>query len=269
MRIAALIVCLGAMACAEDFQLADGRILKDVVVTREGEGYLQVRHAGGACRLYAKELSFDLQKRFNMTPDHLARREEARAKASREAWIRRREERESSRAAMEAAGKQPRYLSAEDVMLLSIARGGVSRQEAEYMAFEWNRREAARLELEIEAAAFAQKARDAQGRFELAQRAFEKEKRDAAEEQRQTEALKQKLDGARNEIRLLKQEVESWKRRADSAVATTTVVPAVVSRPVYVPVRYPVPVRPLPPARPPLPPPGGGSRRPVRIEKSL
>lgn len=245
-----------ALCCrAEDFTLANGTVLKDAEVLRQEGEYLQIRHAGGIEKFYYTELGQALQEKYELTPQLVeSRREAARSAAEekRQAQLQAKAEREKAmqeeqsrrEAALETAGKYARYLRGADVIQLCSAYLTVQASAAEFLAAEWNRREALRLGLPADAERFAAESESLKADLEkerehLAATHAELERLRTAVQAKDAE-LKRKND----EITALRAQVAQLNKelgRAESA-ATPRSTTVVVDRPVYVPTYVPAPV---------------------------
>lgn len=232
---------------ADDFTLADGTVLKDAEVLRKDGEVLQIRHAGGIEKYSYTELGEALQQRYDLTPAQVeARRaaaaeaaaEKQRAKEAAKAEKERelKEAQEARQAALEAAGKHARYISGAEVIQLCSSMFTLEARAAEFLAAEWNRREALRLNLPIDTQRFSAEAASLKPDFEkerdelAAVRSELIDKR--AEVQEQAATIKHK----NAEIAALRAEVAKLNKelgRAENKRSTTTTV--VVDNPVYVP----------------------------------
>lgn len=228
---------------AEDFTLMDGRVLHDAVVLRQGTDEVQVRHTGGIQLVRYDLLPSELQQRFEMTPEQVEkRREEARLEAHARKQ-QKREAEEQHRARLEAAGQQARYLQGADVLKLISPREKMDSRLADYLACEWNRREAERLGLQSEMLQFAENGvglkaacADVLKKESLARRELEKERT-------QSKELRQQLEEAKAEITRL-QDANYTLRNENSTllkVATTKQTETVVVKP------QPIFIKPAPP----------------------
>ncbi len=266
-----------AVCCqAEDFTLTDGTVLLDVRVQRKGDDSIQVLHAGGIRKVAYELLPPELQERFELTPAQVeARREQARLSA-----VARRQERRAREderlAQLEASGRQPRYMNGADVLRLLSPLDTLSAQECEFLAAEWNRREAQRLGLTEQERSYAAEAASLQGQFEAAREAFMAEfhqlqqaKEDIAALKRELREEKDKVAGLRKECNDLREQNNRLWTTQGGGNRTTIVVPprpVVVPSPVIPPGRG---VRVSPQKRPaqhrPLPPP---SNKPHTLPRS-
>lgn len=248
MRIALPLLLMGVLAChAEDFVLADGSVLHDAVVLRRSDDDIQVRHSGGVQRFSYDKLSPELQARFQMTPEQVEAR---RRQAQEDAAARRREKEQQQaarRALLEASGQHPRYLSGAEVLQLCSPYGTLSAREAEFMAAEWNRREALRLGLPVETERFTAEAASLRSGFEAERQASLERIREADALRASVSSLQSRLAQQEAELaRLNKANAALQSELANKPASTTTVI----KEPVYVPTAVPVP---QPAPRPPAP----------------
>ncbi len=267
-----LLFSAGVLCCrAEEFTLLDGRVLRDAEVLRQGVDELQIRHEGGIQKVKFDLLPRGLQERFGMTPEQVEARNEELRRAAESRRAARKEEEERHRARLEAAGEHPRYLGGADVLALVRSVETLGAGEAEYLAAEWNRREAERLRLESEAARFAGEAASLRAAFDAARRKSLRERQSQDEQKARLTALREQLGEALKQLEqlekaneLLRQENKTlWKAR--SAWGTNTVV---LPSPVVVPpVRTFRPAAPVRPARAAAP--SSGKSAPVRPAKVI
>ncbi len=259
---------LAAAVCmAEDFTLVDGTVLREVQVQRKGDDELQVLHAGGIRKVAYDQLPPELQERFEMTPPQVeARREQARAAAEvrRQVRLEREEER---MAQLEASGRRPRYMDGAAVLRMLAPLDTLTAQECEYLAAEWNRREAQRLGLSEQERAYSAEAASLRGGFEAAREAFLAEYRQLQEARDDIATLRRELREEKERVASLKKECSSLREQNNRLWTTqgggnrTTIV--VPPRPVIGPPPIIGPCGPPrgapPPRRPhqhrPLPPP--------------
>ncbi len=259
MKLAAFLTVplLAACCLAEDFTLADGSVLHNARVQRKGADELQVIHDGGIRKVAYDELSPELQERFEMTPAEV----EARLLAARTAAENRRRERQAREdermAQLEAAGRQPRYMDGAAVLRLFSPLDTLSAQECEYLAAEWNRREAQRLGLTEQERTYAAEAASLRGGFKAAREAFLAEYRSLQAAKEELSALKRELRAEKEKAaglakqcsELREQNNRLWSDRQSSSDNTTIVVPP---RPIITPppvIVTPRPPRPAPPPR--------------------
>lgn len=252
--------CLLSMALvlcchAEDFTLADGTVLKDAEVLRQDAESLQIRHAGGIERFYYTKLSPELQQKYELTPEQVEARRaaadaaaEEKRRAKREAKEARekalQEEQARREAALVAAGKYARYLRGADVIQLCSAYFTVDAAVAEFLAAEWNYREALRMNLPADAERFA-------AELETLKKSFEQELERLAAAQDELESLRSAVQSQQDALKRQADEIaelrakvaqlnkELGRAEAENASRDTTVV---IDRPVYVPTYVPTPV---------------------------
>ena len=259
--------------CAEDFTLADGTVLKEAEVLHRGANDIQIRHAGGIERFSYKELSEEMQQRFELTPEHVAERRKqaaetaaekrrAREQAVAEKQRRMQEDQEARAAALELSGKYARYLTGADVMGLVAGMVTLEARAAEFLAAEWNYREALRLKLPLDAQRF-------EAEVNTRRSGYEKECRKQENLRLELESLRSKTQDQAARIKLLNDEVatlrakvaqlnkELGRAEAEAVDSSTTVV---IDRPVPVYVPSPAPtcighttIRPKPHAPRPKP----------------
>lgn len=259
--VAVLLCCCALPGWAEDMSLADGTVLHEVVVTGRGVDYLQVRHSSGACRVYYQNMTSELQGRFQMTPEDVEARQ---SEVKQQADERRKEKREANarrRELLKEAGLQPRYLTGSEVLQLLSPLDVVGSREAEYLAVEWNRREALRMGLDGEAERFAGDARVLRGAFEADRRSFLAQYRDTQKAREKVSALHAQLDAAEKQVKRLQDENAALRQEPLYTNPSATVVLPV--RPSVLMVH---PAKPMPPpfhpvGRPLLP--GGIQARPA------
>jgi len=261
------LLCLCASVClAEDFVLADGTVLHDAVMLRQTDDSVQVRHSGGVQRFHYEKLSPELQERFRMTPEQVAARRAA-AKEAAAARRREKEERQSAqRALLAESGLHARYLAGADVLQLFSPYGTLSARDAEYLAAEWNRREALRLDLPVEAERYAEEADSLKGSFEAGREAALKQERETAALRASVAELQGRINGLGAEIAGLRKENAALRTELGNKPANTVSIvrePVYVPQPVYVPSIAPRP-NPLAPPRPPMRP--SPPRRPIILK---
>lgn len=241
-------------ALAEDFTLADGTVLKEAEVLHRGDHDIQIRHAGGIERFSYKELGVEMQQRFELTPEHVAARRKqateaaaekrrAREQAAAEKQRRMQEDQEARTAALELSGKYARYLTGADVMGLVAGMVTLEARAAEFLAAEWNYREAVRLQLPQDALRF-------EAEMNTRRAGYEKECKKQENLRVELETLRAKAQDQAARIKLLNDEVaalrakvaqlnkELGRAEAEAVDAKTTVV---IDRPVPVYVPSPPP----------------------------
>lgn len=283
-----------ALCChAEDFTLADGTVLKDAEVLRQDSEYLQIRHAGGIERFYYTELGPELQQKYELTPEQVEARRQAADSAAEEKRRARREAKEARdkalleeqarrEAALEASGKYARYLRGADVIQLCSAYFTVDAAVAEFLAAEWNYREALRMNLPADAERFA-------AEVATLKQSFEKELERLTAVQDELDTLRATVQSQQAELKRRDDEIaalrakvaklnkELGRAEAENTPRSTTVV---IDRPVYVPTYVPTPVvlprrgcshgKPNPPRRPSVrPKPASPGPRPANSAHTL
>lgn len=261
---------------AEDFTLADGTVLKDAEVLRQEGESLQIRHAGGIEKFDYTELGPELQEKYELTPQQVeSRREAARSAAEekRQAALQAKAARETAmqeaqtrrEAALEASGKYARYLRGADVIQLCSAYLTMQATAAEYLAAEWNRREALRLALPADAERFAAEAESLKADLEKDRAVLAATHAELESLRTAVQAKDAELKRKNEELATLRAQVAQLNKelgRAESA-ATPRSTTVVVDRPVYVPTYVPAPAPP-PRARVcPAPKPRPAVRRPA------
>lgn len=253
-----LLAALAGLCAAEDMTLADGTVLREARVRRQDDESVTIAHAEGVVRVSFDRLTADLQKRFNLTPEAVNERREKAIQAEKEKELALEKKKAEQRAALAESNLSPRYLTGVDVATLYVTCGGVSATMAEYLAAEWNRREALRCGLTVEAERYKEDAvkllpdvKKEQDEARQVQDYYARLEAHCRESQSQMQTLQQQLKDARASIKKLEEQVEQAEREAASQKTTTTIV----TSPTVVPVYRPAPIV-LPPVapRPPLPP---------------
>lgn len=231
---------------AEDFTLADGTVLKEAEVLRKGEEELQIRHAGGIEKFSYTELSAELQKRFDLTPESVEARRKATADAAAEKQREKeaakaekarvlKEDQEARLAALEAAGKHARYISGADVIQLCSSMVTLEARAAEFLAAEWNRREALRLNLGVDTQRFTAEADSLKEDFEQERKELSTLRSELSDKRAKVQEQSATIKRKNQEIAALQAEIAKLNKelgRAEQASTNTTVV---VDNPVYVP----------------------------------
>ncbi len=260
--ISLILLCAGPLS-AEDFVLSDGSVLKDATVVRSAWDSVLVRHSAGVQRLLYDRLSPELQARLGMTSELVAARRAELQQAAAAAESERRAAHEARLAALQASGNNPHYITGAEVFSLFAAVDTLSAREAEYLAAEWNRREAQRLNLPADVNRWGAEAAALRPGFDAERAAFLAEYRDktqlrsrVSEQDNTISRQKEQIQKLREEVARLKEAEENLRRlndrlRADASGGNTVVV----ERPVYVPTVCPHPHRPphppaVRPARP-------------------
>ncbi len=259
-RFIPLFLLMCSALFAEDFVLSDGSVLRDAAVVRSGVDSVLVRHSAGVQRLHYKRLSPELQQRLGMTPELVAARRAELQQAAAAAERKRQAEHDARVAALKASGNNPRYLTGAELFSLFAAVDTLSAREADYLAAEWNLREAQRLNLPADVSRWGAEAAARRPGFEAERAAFLAEYRDKAQLRAKVSELdstisrqKEQLEKLRAQVATLKEAEANLRRlndrlQADAARRGTVVV----DRPVYVPT--PVPTVCPHPHRPPHPP---------------
>lgn len=252
MRIHPLLfaACMAALCQAEDITLTDGTVLQEACVLRQDDESATIRHSTGVQRIPYQRLPHELQTRLGLTPEAVAARREQQREDARKRAEAREKKAAQQRAALEESGRHPRYMTGADVISLYSTWGTLSAATAEYLAAEWNRREALRCGLTVEAAGYKENA------AALA-RHIEQERAEAQREQQRVATVEQQLRQAQQELKLTQDKLHALEKKYNEQEkqpthSTTTVV---VSEPRYVPVYQPAPVVVPPPPRPVTPPP--------------
>ncbi len=209
------LLCLPLMG--EDFVLKDGSILRDAKVTRSGLDHVIVTHSSGVKRVEYDELTIKLQERFDMQPEQVKVRVddyESKRKAEEE---KKRQVDQEHRQMLRDSKTLPRFLTAADVVQLFVFYGKLTPLTAEYLASEWNRREAIRLKLPAEAKRYAELAQMVRDDYEKErEQEIEKEKRRLAELRRYRQ-MELALTEAKAAEYALQKENEKLEERIEEA----------------------------------------------------
>lgn len=251
MTIRSFLICALALAClcpAEDLTLADGKTLHEARVLRQDGESVTLSHTEGVMRVTYDRLTPELQKRFGLTPEAVEERREKARRAEQERARAREKKMAEQRAALAASNLSPRYVTGVELASMYGVWGAISNAGAEYLAAEWNRREALRCGLTVEASRYKEDAAKWLPQVQQEQA----EARKASEEQAALAArLKQtqeQLEQARRTVKKLETQLaEQSSQKSNTTIITT--------QPTVVPVYRPAPVV-LPPVVRPLPPPG-------------
>lgn len=281
MKIGITLLSLSLVAAAEDFTLADGTVLKEAEVLRKSSDEIQIRHAGGIEKFSYRELSSDLQQRFDLTPESVharkqealdaeAEKQRAREQALADKQRAMREAQEAKLAALEAAGKYARYLSGADVIQLCSGMLTIEARAAEFLAAEWNRREALRLNLGVDQQRFTADVDALRADFEKERKALvslrsELEQKRARVKEQAAAIKRQNEEIAQLRAQIAKLNKELGRAEAES-IPSSSGGTVVIDRPVYVPT-YIAPVsrpRPCPP-RPRPAKPAVHRPRPIQV----
>lgn len=242
----------GAALCpAEDFVLTDGTVLQEARLVRKDADSAVIGHSTGVQRVSYDRLPPELQERFGLTPQAVRDYREKRAQAERARAEAEEKLAASQRAALEASALSPRYLTGADVMTLYSAWDTLSAACAEYLAADWNRREAARCSLTVEADRYAREADRLAARMNEERKAADKEKTRAAALDAELRVAKDELKKTRDTVSSQKEEIKKLNEEVFKQPSGTVVI----SRPTYVPVYRPSPIALPPVVRPQLPPP--------------
>ena len=233
-----LFLFAAGLCLAEDFVLVDGTVLQNAKVVRKDADSLVISHSAGVQRVGYDRLTPELQQRFDLTP-HAVREYYDKVEQMRRDFAEAEEKKAAAqRAALQISGLSPRYLTGADVSALMSTWETLSAVCAEYLAADWNRREAARCNLTVEANRFDEEAKRLVARVENEREAIKKEN---------------DLKRAREQISSLQQVINRLNESSSQSSGTV-----IISRPTYVPIYRPAPivvppvVRPLPPPRPPV-----------------
>lgn len=247
-----------ALCRAEDFTLADGTVLHEARVVRKDGESATIAHTSGVQRITFDRLSPELQKRLELTPEDVrARREAARREGERRAEAKERKA-ARQRAALEMSGLSPRYMTGADVLALHSSWATLSAAAAEYLAAEWNRREALRCGLTVEALHYKEDAA-------VLSTKIERERAEMVQAQERIEALETRLRDSHSELQQTRQTVQKLEKKNQELLnelkkAQQSPNTVVITEPHYVPLYRPQPivvpptvVRPNPPPPPPQP----------------
>lgn len=240
-------VCL---CSAEEITLVTGETLHEARVLRQDGESVTLAHTAGVARVMYDRLTPELQQRFGLTPEAVqARREKAQA-AEKERAIAREKKMAEQRAALAHSNLSPRYVTGVEVSVLYGSWGEVSAPVAEYLAAEWNRREAMRCGLTIEADRYRDDALKLLPRVQQEQAEAKQKRENAAVLESRLEETQEQLRQTRVTIRKLEAEAKSPPAQTTTVIATAE--PTYVPVPVYQP--QPVALPPVRVARPPQPP---------------
>ncbi len=275
---------LAAPLWAEDFTLANGSVLKDAEVLRQTTDSLQIRHAGGIEKFSYTELGADLQQKYDLTPEAVearrqaaeeeaAQKRRAKEQAAAEKQRRLKEDQAARELALENAGKYARYISGAEVTQLCSGLLSVEARAAEFLAAEWNRREALRMQLELDAVRFSAEVDALRADFEEERRELSALRSELSDKRAQVQEKNAALKRKNEEIAALRAQVAQLNKALGRAEAenTQTTGTVVIDRPVYVPTYVPTYVgpprsRPCPPQLPHRPArPAAPRPRPVQV----
>lgn len=257
---------LMAFSCyAEDFTLADGTVLKEAKVLHRSDEVLQIFHSGGIEKFTYKELGEELQKRYDMTPEQVLARKTAAKQAADEARKAKeaikaekervlQEEQQARIAALEASGKYARYISGAEVIQLCSALMTVDARTAEFLAAEWNHREALRLNLGVDAQRFATELASLRADFERQRKEIDSMRTELEEKRVKVKEQSATIKRKNQEIAELQAKIASLNKALGRAEAenTSSDTTVVIDRPVYVPSYGPTCIghTVIPPSRP-------------------
>lgn len=257
-------MALACLSAGEELTLADGTALHDARVLRQDGESVTIAHASGVLRVTHEQLTPEQQQRFGLTPEAVAERQQQAANAAQAKALAREKKLAQQRAALAESGLSPRYLTGADVIALYSAWTTLTAPAAEYLAAEWNRREALRCGLTVEAARYKSDAAELLTHARQEQEAVQKKQEQAA-------ALESALKDTREQLRRARATIKELQEKTDRQQQERTTV--IVSQPTYVPVYRPAPVilppvRRMPPPRPqppprPMPPPAPKPLRPA------
>lgn len=248
-----LFLFAAGLCLAEDFVLVDGTVLQNAKVVRKDADSLVISHSAGVQRVSYDRLTPELQQRFDLTPHAVREYYDKMEQMRRDLAEAEDKKAAAQRAALQVSGLSPRYLTGADVSALMSTWETLSAVCAEYLAADWNRREAARCNLTVEANRFDEEAKRLVARMENERDAAKKEKTRVASLEAKLHATENDLKGAREQISSLRQVINRLNESSSQSSGTV-----IISRPTYVPIYRPAPivvppvVRPLPPPRPPV-----------------
>lgn len=242
-------ILLALSGYAEDFTLADGTVLKEAKVLHRSDEELQIFHSGGIEKFSYKELGEELQKRYEMTPEQVLSRKDAAKKAVEDARKARetqkaekeralQEEQHARAAALEASGKYARYYSGAEVMQLCSSLLTIEARAAEFLAAEWNRREALRLGLGLDAQRFSAEVASLRADFEQDRKELANLRSELSDKRAKVKEQAATIKRKNQEIEALQAQVAALNKALGRAQAenTSTDTTVVIDRPVYVPV---------------------------------
>ncbi len=229
---------------AEDFELVDGTVLHEAKFIRKEGDRAVIRYSTGAGRIKYDRLPPELQQRFGLTPQEVQAYYDKIEQEKREKEMAEERLAAAQRAALQEAALSPRYVTGADIIAIYSAWDTIPASCAEYMAAEWNRREAARCNLTVEAKRFAEEA-------DRLVAHMKEHKKDIGDEKRRVAELEEELQDAKSALKKARETVKTQRKQMKelSEKATKNHGTVIISNPTYVPVYRPVPV-----LRPPLPP---------------
>ncbi len=257
-----VLLTLCCVCRAEDFVLADGTVLQDAKLLRTDADSAMISHSAGVQRIKYDRLTPELQQRFGLTPQAVQAYHEKKAQAKRDKAMEEEKLAAAQRAALQASALSPRYVTGADIIAIYSAWDTIPAACAEYLAAEWNRREAARCSLSVEAKRFADEADRLAARIDEYRAA-------AADEKQRIASLEEKLRTVEGELQKSQETAKSQRKELKRLTeeASQNHGTLVISDPTYIPVYRPAPIilrRPIPPPprrpiprcpNPPLPPP--------------
>lgn len=257
-----VLACWCSGAFCEDLTLANGRVFKDATVSDKGMDFIRVHHSEGIAKVSYKDLSEDLQKKYNMTEPEVKERLDAQRLKDEAQKERERIAAQKVRESLSDAEKSPRYLKGADMLKLMVSVADVSPVEAEYAALVWNSAEASRVGRQEEAESFSKQIALYEPRMKDVRSRREK---DGQKNERELEKLQQELSGSNKKIAQLQNRItglqgELVQVRNEQNSRTVFVEPPVI----YNPPRPPIII--TPPPCPPRPPVIVRPRPPIRFE---
>ena len=242
-----------AMLCpAEDITLMNGETLHEARVLRQDGESVTLSHRAGVMRVTFDRLTPELQQRFGLTPAEVEARREKTRQAEKEKALAKEKKLAQQREALAASNLSPRYVTGTELASLYGACGNISAPMAQYLAADWNQREALRCGLTVEAERYK---RDAAKLLPQ----VEQERSRARQAQEQQATLEARLQQTQEQLKQAQNTIKKLEEQAKQqpTQSTTTVV---TSQPTIVPIYRPTPIvvppiqRPVPPARPTPPP---------------
>lgn len=245
-RFFPLILLLITLCSAEDFTLTDGTVLQEAKVVRQDGESAVISHSTGVQRVPFQRLPVELQQRLDLTPEAVQARRDQAAKAAKDRERALEKKAAQQREALAESALSPRYLTGAEVISLFSDWTPLSSAAAEYLAADWNSREALRCRLTVE----AQRYRDEAARLS---RRIESERSDVRRMEERSSVLEQQLLKSQAELQQAQarcQKLEAENQKLRTQPAQTTVV---VSEPKLIPIYRPAPII-LPPVRQPRPP---------------
>ena len=238
------------VSVAEDISLKDGRVFKDATVSDKGLDFIRVHHSEGIAKVSFRDLSEDLQKKYNMTEQAVQNRVAAQQQKNQAQKAREEESARKLRESLSDAEKSPRYMKGADISRLMVSVSDISPVEAEYAALVWNSGEARRVGLKDQADSFIEQAALFEPRLKDVRSRREK---DGQKSERDQERLRKELADANRRLAQLQNQIVGLKGdlaqvRNEQNSRTVFVDPPVI----YNPPRTPIII--TPPIYPPRPP---------------